>query len=107
MPRDESQEIGMEPGVARHFWMKGGAQQVVLANRHDGSIVERCQHLDALLDALHRGTPDEDGVEWRVAKSRNLQVGLEAVALTTKGVALDTHAHGCQQRLPCERVVGF
>ena len=50
LPLDKPQEILVEARVARHFGMKGGAQQMILAHCHNRSVIKCCQYFNAFFD---------------------------------------------------------
>jgi hypothetical protein len=82
----------MEPPVSGELRMKGRDEQVVLLRSGCATVVENGQDLHPIrTNDLRR--PDKHGVEGLPAERLHVEVGLEAIDLTPKGVASDTDVH--------------
>jgi hypothetical protein len=88
------QEPGMKPRVICEFWVEGNPDHLALLHPNDMTF-ESGDDINSLSHRLYPGSTNEDPRKRTLTLSRQCELhwGLEAVDLTSEGVAADDDIH--------------
>ena len=86
-------EISVHAIVVGKLGVETGDEKRALAGGDGTSIGQRGEDVHVAADAGDRRGANEDGVERLIADGGYGQIGLEALALAPKGIALDGDVH--------------
>ena len=89
----------MQTIIIGQFRVERGHQQTALTGRHNAAVVEATNHFHVRPDVLYFRGPYEHAVKRPPGKTRDFEVLLETVHLSSESVPFDYYVHNSQDWL--------